>query len=72
VVHNGVTILGPVNLAAELPFHASQMYSKNIQTVLAHFVKDGALRLDFEDDITKGTVVTHGGAIVHPALAVQT
>jgi NAD(P) transhydrogenase subunit alpha len=72
VVHNGVTILGPVNLASELPVHASQMYSKNIQTVLAHLVKDGALRLDFEDDITKGTVVTHGGKIVHPAVAAQT
>jgi NAD(P) transhydrogenase subunit alpha len=68
IVHNGVTILGPINLASELPVHASQMYSKNIQTLLGHFVKDGALVLDFEDDITKGTVVTHGGAIVHPAV----
>ena len=69
VVHNGVTILGPVNLPSELPVHASQMYSKNIQTLLGHFVKDGVLTLDFDDDITKGTVVTHGGAIVHPAVA---
>jgi NAD(P) transhydrogenase subunit alpha len=68
IVHNGVTIIGPVNLPSELPVHASQMYSKNIQTLLGHFVKDGALVLDFEDDITKGTVVTHGGAIVHPAV----
>jgi NAD(P) transhydrogenase subunit alpha len=68
IVHNGVTIYGPVNLPSELPVHASQMYSKNIQTLLGHFVKDGALVLDFEDDITKGTVVTHGGAIVHPAV----
>jgi len=40
-VHNGVTILGPVNLPSELPVHASQMYSKNMQTLLGHFVKDG-------------------------------
>jgi len=68
VLHNGVTIMGPVNLPSELPVHASQMYSRNVQTLLGHFVKDGVLRLDFDDDITRGTVVTHQGAIVHPAV----
>jgi NAD(P) transhydrogenase subunit alpha len=69
IVHNGVTIVGPINLPSELPVHASQMYSKNVQTLLGHFVKEGVFNLDFEDDITKGTVVTYQGAIVNPAVA---
>ncbi|MEB3358737.1 MAG: Re/Si-specific NAD(P)(+) transhydrogenase subunit alpha [Synechococcales bacterium] len=63
VVKHGVTILGPINLPASMPVNASQLYSKNLQTLVQHLVKDGALQLDFEDDITSGACVTHGGEI---------
>jgi NAD(P) transhydrogenase subunit alpha len=62
-VHN-VTIHGPVNLAAMLPVHASQMYSRNISALLLNMVKDGALNLDFSDEITRDTCVTHGGKLM--------
>ncbi len=58
---NGVTILGPVKLAASVPTHASQMYSRNVSSLLLHLVKDGKLVLDLNDEITAGTCVTHGG-----------
>lgn len=63
VVKYGVTILGPINLPASMPVHASQLYSKNLQTLVQHLVKDGALQLNFEDDITSGACVTHAGEI---------
>lgn len=66
VVANGVTILGPSNLTSTVPYHASQMYSKNISTLLLHLVKDGALALDLEDEITVGTLVSNDGQVVHP------
>jgi H+-translocating NAD(P) transhydrogenase subunit alpha len=62
---HGVTILGPTNLPATVPYHASQMYAKNITTFLAHLVKDGAVRIDQSDEITRETLVTHGGAVVN-------
>jgi NAD(P) transhydrogenase subunit alpha len=62
---NGVLVLGPANLPATAPLHASQMYSRNVAALLQHFVKDGQLNLDFEDEITRESVVTHGGQIVH-------
>ncbi len=66
VEFNGVSILGPVNLPAAIPYHASQMYARNIATFLKYLVKDGKLNLDPEDEIVRETLVTHGGAIVHP------
>jgi NAD(P) transhydrogenase subunit alpha len=71
VVHKGVTIIGPSNPAALVPYHASQMYSKNIITFLLHLLgKDGAkgttLPIDQQDEITRETLLTHGGAVVHP------
>ena len=66
VVESGVTILGPLNIPSTVPYHASQMYSKNITTFLLHLVKDGELALDMEDEITAGTMVTRDGRIVHP------
>jgi H+-translocating NAD(P) transhydrogenase subunit alpha len=65
VVENGVTILGPTNLPSTIPYHASQMYAKNISTFLLHLVKDGELTLDPADEIASETLVTHGGDIVH-------
>jgi len=67
IVRHGVTILGPVNLATTLPVHASQMYARNISALLAHLVKDKALHLDFEDEITRETCLVRAGA---PATAV--
>ena len=65
VDHNGITILGPLNIPADVPYHASQMYSKNITTFLLHLVKDGELVVDLDDEITKGTLITRDGAVVH-------
>ncbi|MEX1185990.1 MAG: Re/Si-specific NAD(P)(+) transhydrogenase subunit alpha [Gemmatimonadaceae bacterium] len=62
---NGVTVLGPTNLPATVPYHASQMYAKNVSTFLLHLLKDGALNVDREDEITRETLVTQGGQVVH-------
>ncbi len=64
---NGVTIIAPDNLPATMPAGASQFYARNISALLLHLVKDGALALDFEDEITAATVITHDGAIVQEA-----
>jgi NAD(P) transhydrogenase subunit alpha len=64
----GVSILGPVDLPAGAPQHASQMFSRNVMTFLVHLVKDGALQMDLTDEITAGTLVTHGGRVVHAGL----
>ena len=68
VREHGVMILGPLNLPATVPYHASQMYSRNISTFLLHLVKEGKLELDLDDEITSGTLVCRGGEIVHPRL----
>ena len=65
VVEHGVTILGPVNLPATVPMHASQMYASNVSAFLLHVVKDGKLRLEEDDQIVKETLVTRNGAVVH-------
>jgi proton-translocating NAD(P)+ transhydrogenase subunit alpha len=64
VVERGVRIFGPTNLPAQAPFHASQMYSKNIQNFLLHLVKDGEVVIDPEDEIAGGTIVTRDGQVV--------
>lgn len=64
VVHRGVTVLGPVNLPATVPLHASQMYARNVSSFLGHITKDGKLQLDFADEITKATCVTHDGKVL--------
>jgi len=66
VEQNGVRILGPLNLPSELPYHASQMYGKNIAALIKFLVKDGAIALNLEDEIVRETLVTHGGEVVHP------
>src|SRR3989442_1837639 len=63
VIHSGGRILGPLHLPSKLAYHASQMYARNISSFLLHVVKDGALRLDFEDEITRDTCVTHAGEV---------
>lgn len=65
VVANGVTILGPTNLAATVPNHASQLYSRNLLNLLGLMVKDRQLQLESGDEVIAGTLVTHKGAVVH-------
>jgi NAD(P) transhydrogenase subunit alpha len=65
VVAHAVTILGPTNLPATVPYHASQMYSRNITSFLRHMVKDGELTLNTEDEIISETMVTHEGQVVN-------
>ena len=68
IVHNGVTVVGPIRPAAELAVHASQMYSSNVSAFLLYLVKDGRLNLNLEDEIIRGTLVAHGGTLVHEAV----
>ncbi len=65
VVENDVTILGPENLPSSVPYHASQMYGKNVQTFLQHLVKEGQLQIDTEDEITRDTLITRDGQVVN-------
>ncbi len=65
---NGVSIIGWVNLASSVPYHASQMYSKNVTNFLLNLVKDGKLSLNMQDDIISSTLVTEGGEIVNPRI----
>ncbi|MCZ6647281.1 MAG: Re/Si-specific NAD(P)(+) transhydrogenase subunit alpha [SAR324 cluster bacterium] len=68
VVKHGVTMIGTTNLPGMMPVHASQMYSKNIGNLVLHLVGEDGLTLNFDDPITAGVVVTHGGKLIHPAL----
>ncbi|HSJ05145.1 MAG TPA: Re/Si-specific NAD(P)(+) transhydrogenase subunit alpha [Longimicrobiales bacterium] len=69
VQHGSVTILGPTDLAAGTSIHASQMYSRNIEALVQHIVKDGALQLDREDEIVRDCLLTYDGQVVHPRLS---
>jgi NAD(P) transhydrogenase subunit alpha len=68
VSENGVTIIAPENLPASMPAGASAFYARNISALLLGMVKDGALHLDFEDEVTKATVITHDGKVVSEAV----
>lgn len=71
VVVNGVTIMGRLNLPSEIPYHSSQMYSKNVLNFLRHLIKDGAIEFNLEDEITVGTLITQGGKVIHPTVLEQ-
>ena len=80
IVDSGVTIIGRINLASTVPYHASSLYARNITAFLQHLVKDGKLNLKMDDEITRETLLTRGGEIVNarvreffqlPALAAQ-
>jgi len=58
VTHQGVTLLGPTNLPSEMPYHASQLYARNVSSLVQHLAPKGELALDFEDEITAGACVT--------------
>lgn len=68
VTAHAVTILGPTDLVSRKPHHASQMFSKNVETFLKALVKDGELALDLEDEVVAGTLLCRDGAVVHPRL----
>jgi NAD(P) transhydrogenase subunit alpha len=62
---DGVTIIGTRNVPSTMPLTTSQLFARNVANLLLHLVKDGKLALDFDDEITKGACVTHGGEIVN-------
>jgi len=63
VVEHEVTILGPTNLPADMPVHASQLYAKTITSLIEEFVEDGAFVPDFDDEIFDGACLTHDGSV---------
>jgi NAD(P) transhydrogenase subunit alpha len=69
VVRHGVRIIGHTNLPATMPASATQMYAKNIQTLVRHLIKDGSIELNFDDEITRGATITHDGKVVHEPTA---
>jgi len=72
VVEHGVTIVGAVNLAGAVPYHASQLYARTVVAFFLHLLKDRAIAVDLEDEITRETLVTRGGEIVHPRVGKET
>ncbi|HSB13373.1 MAG TPA: Re/Si-specific NAD(P)(+) transhydrogenase subunit alpha [Bryobacteraceae bacterium] len=68
VVDNGVTVLGPGNLPATVPYHSSQLYAKNITNFFVHLAKNVLSQPDNEDEIGRDTLLTRGGAVVHPRI----
>jgi proton-translocating NAD(P)+ transhydrogenase subunit alpha len=67
VTDNGVTIIAPENLPATMPVGASSFYARNISALLLEMIKDGELDLDFENEVTKATVISHGGQVLQEA-----
>ena len=65
VVEHGVTIIGRINVASGTPYHASQMYARNVAAFLLHLTKDGEPRIDVRDEIVRDTLLTRGGEIVN-------
>jgi NAD(P) transhydrogenase subunit alpha len=64
-IEHGVTVIGSINLASSVPYHASQMYAKNLTTFLTHLNKDGKINVDLNDQITRETLLTRDGEIVN-------
>lgn len=68
IVKYGTVILGPTNLPSTVPYHASQMYARNITALLLHLTKDQKLQLDLEDEIVRETMVAHNGTVTNPRI----
>lgn len=66
---NGVTIMAPLNLAATVPVHASQLYSRNVTAFLTLLIKDGSMEIDMTDDVVGPSCVTHAGKVVNQRVA---
>jgi NAD(P) transhydrogenase subunit alpha len=64
-VDHGVTIIGQINLASSVPYHASQMYARNVSAFLLYLVKEGKVRLDPADEIIRETLLTQAGEVVN-------
>lgn len=71
VVHQGVSIVGPENLASQMPIHASEMYAKNLFNFLSPWIKEGELEIDWEDEIIAGSLLTKAGELVHERVKSQ-
>ena len=69
VVHQGVTIDGPLNLASQAALHASEMYAKNLLNLLDLLMQDEGLNIDRQDEVIAGCLLTHGGELVHASTA---
>lgn len=69
VDHHGTRVIGPLNIVAEAPYHASQMFAHNVVTYLRHLLKDGRLQVDRDDEIARETLVLRDGEVVHPRVA---
>jgi NAD(P) transhydrogenase subunit alpha len=65
VTEYGVTIIGVINLASTVPYHASQMYARNVTNFIRNMIKDGKLHLNLEDEIVRSTLVTQNGEVVN-------
>jgi H+-translocating NAD(P) transhydrogenase subunit alpha len=65
VREHDVVIIGAINLASSVPYHASQMYARNLTTFLTYMVKEGKLQVNLQDEIVRETLVTNGGEIVN-------
>jgi NAD(P) transhydrogenase subunit alpha len=65
IVRHGVTIIGAINLASGVPYHASQMYARNLTAFLSHLVRDGKLQINLDDEIIRETLLTQNGEIVN-------
>jgi H+-translocating NAD(P) transhydrogenase subunit alpha len=65
---HGVTLMAPLNLAATIPVHASQLYSRNLTTFLSEMIKDGALNVDFANDVVGPAAAVHAGEAKHPRI----
>lgn len=63
--HNGVTILGPLNLPSEMPLHASQMYARTVAAFISEYLGENGFELDFDDEIVQGAVVAHEGRVTN-------
>jgi NAD(P) transhydrogenase subunit alpha len=68
IVEHGVTIIGKYNLASTVPYHASQMYARNVSAFLLHLVKDGKVQLNMQDEIIRETALTEGGEVISAKL----
>ncbi|HIE01427.1 MAG TPA: Re/Si-specific NAD(P)(+) transhydrogenase subunit alpha [Thiotrichaceae bacterium] len=65
ITHNDVVIHGPLNVPSQTPIHASEMYAKNVFNLLSPMIKEGALQIDWQDEVIVGCSLTHGGEIKH-------
>ena len=71
VNHGGVLVAGPTNIASSIPIHATEMYAKNLLNFLTPQIKEGALELDWEDEVLIGSVLTHAGEVRHEPTRAQ-